>query len=93
MERFLPLLDSANVKTPLVACKVLRNEIEKLVRYQDTGLTLYPTISETYHPGIGTCDGLCNFLTFAMRSVGIPMSIDQTTWVKWTGDIHGGRCS
>lgn len=29
MDRFLPLLDSANVKTPLDACIVLRNKIEK----------------------------------------------------------------
>lgn len=82
MDRFLPLLDSANVKTPLDACIVLRNKIEKIVRYQDTGLDLYPTIDETYRSGIGTCDGLCNFIAYVMRSVGIPVTIDQTTWVK-----------
>lgn len=82
MERFLPLLDSANVETPLDACIVLRNKIEKMVRYQDTGLDLYPTIDETYRSGIGTCDGLCNFIIHAMRAVGIPVTVDQTTWVK-----------
>ena len=88
MERFLPLLDSADVKTPLEACIVLRNEIEKMVRYEDTGLSLYPTISETYRSGIGTCEGLCNFIAYAMRSAGIPVIIDQTTWVK----MDRGHC-
>lgn len=88
MERFLPLLDSADVKTPLEACIVLRNKIEKMVRYEDTGLSLYPTISETYRSGIGTCEGLCNFIAYAMRSAGIPVIIDQTTWVK----MDRGHC-
>lgn len=99
MERFLPLLDSADVKTPLEACKVLQKKIHTMVRYQDTGLTLYPTVSETYRSGIGTCEGLCNFIILAMRSVGVPVTVDQTTWVKqdrghcWSVVLDNGHFS
>jgi len=88
MDRFLPLLNSANIKTPLDACIVLRNKIEKIVRSQDTGIDIYPTINETYRSDIGTCDGLSNFMAYTMRSVGIPVTIDQTTWVK----MDRGHC-
>lgn len=62
MKRFLPLLDSAGVKTPLEACVALNEHLKSVVRYQDTGLPFYPTIEETYQSGISRCDGICNLV-------------------------------
>ena len=64
MKRFLPLLDSAGVKTPLEACVALNEHLKSVVRYQDTGLPFYPTIEETYQSGISRCDGICNLGTY-----------------------------
>lgn len=82
MQRFLPLLDSAEVKTPLEACIELQKHLKRIIKYKNTGLSLYPTLEETYYSGIGLCDGLCNLGTFIMRACGIPVTIDQTTWTK-----------
>lgn len=82
MERFVPLLDSAKVQTPLEACITLQKHLKEIIKYKNTGLSLYPTIDETYRSGIGLCDDLCNLGIFIMRAVGIPVSIDQTIWTK-----------
>ena len=81
-ERFLPILDSAKVNTPLEACITLQKYLKDFIKYKDTGLSLYPTIDETYRSSIGLCDGLCNLGIFIMRAVGIPVTIDQTIWTK-----------
>lgn len=97
MDCFLPVLDSAEVKTPLEACIVLNEKLKGIMRYQNTGLSLYPTIDETYRSGISTCDGLCNLGVFIMRAVGIPVSVDQTIWTKidlghsWCVVLNEGR--
>lgn len=57
MERFLPLLDSANVHTPLEASSILNMRLRELIMYKETGSPLYPTIEETYYSGISQCDG------------------------------------
>lgn len=82
MEKFITILDSAEVKSSLDACIVLNEQLEHIMRYQDTGLSFYPTIEETYYSGISRCEGLCDLGTFIMRSVGIPVTVDRTTWVK-----------
>ena len=82
MERFMPVLDSAKVQTPLEACITLQKYLKEIIKYKNTGLSLYPTIDETYRSGIGICDGLCNLGIFIMRAVGIPVTIDQTIWTK-----------
>lgn len=82
MERFLPVLDSAKVKTPLEACIVLNKKFREVMEYKETGLSFYPTIDETYRSGRGLCEGLCNAGTFIMRAVGIPVAVEQTVWVK-----------
>lgn len=82
MERFLPVLDSAKVKTPLDACIILNKKFREVMEYKETGLPFYPTIDETYRSGRGLCEGLCNAGTFIMRAVGIPVAVEQTIWVK-----------
>ena len=39
MKRFLPLLDSAGVKTPLEACVALNEHLKSVVRYQAVSYT------------------------------------------------------
>lgn len=82
MERFTPILDSANVKTPLEACKLLNEQLKKVVRYGETGLSFYPTIDETYRIGYSQCDGMANLGAFIMRAAGIPVAVDFTIWNK-----------
>ena len=97
MERFIPLLDSAKVTTPLEACMLLNKQLKEVIKYRNTGLSFYPTIDETYRAGISQCDGICNLGMFIMRSVGIPVAVDFTTWVKmdlghtWCAVLDGGR--
>lgn len=97
MERFIPLLDSAGVSNPLEACTVLNENLKDIMRYQETGLSFYPTVDETYKAGISRCEGLCNLGTFIMRAAGIPVAVDNTTWVKmdwghsWCAVLHDGR--
>lgn len=81
-ERFVPILDSAKVQTPLEACCVLNEHLKGIMKYGHTGLPFYPTIDETYHSGISQCEGLCNLGTFIMRACGIPVTVEQTTWTK-----------
>lgn len=82
MDRFMPFLDSANVNSTLDACILLNKHLKTIIKYQDTGLTFYPTTDETYYSGISRCEGLCDLGTLIMRSVGIPVAVDMTTWVK-----------
>lgn len=90
-ERFIPLLDSARVTSPVEACTFLNEHLKKVIRYQDTGLPLYPTIDETYRAGISQCDGICNLGTFVMRAVGVPVAVDFTIWPKM--DLGHSWCS
>lgn len=82
MQRFVALLDTAKVTTPLEACTVLNKHLRQVVKYQETGLPFYPTIDETYRAGFSRCDGMCNLGIFIMRAAGIPVTVDNTTWVK-----------
>lgn len=97
MERFVPLLDSAKVTTPLEACIVLNNELKDVIKYKYIGLPFYQNIDETYRLGIGQCEGLCNLGTFIMRACGIPVTIDVTTWTRmdlehrWCVVLDGGK--
>lgn len=82
MECFLPLLDTADVRTPLEACTVLNEQLKEVIRYRDPGFTLYPTLRETYRAGFSACEGICNLGTCIMRAVGIPVAVDITLWPK-----------
>ena len=97
MNRFLPLLDSAEIKTPLEACVKLNEHLKSIVKYQNLGFPFYPTIEETYQSGTGRCEGLCNLGAFIMRAVGIPVAIDFTIWSKmsrghtWCAVLNNGH--
>ena len=97
MRRYLPLLDSVQPQNPLEACRVINAQLAKEIRYKETGHTLQPTIEEMERAGIGTCDALCNYTTFVMRAVGIPVAVHQTTWTRmdrghtWCAVWHDGR--
>lgn len=82
MKRFMPILDSAMVTTPLEACILLNEHLKGIIKYKKTGSPFYPTIEETYYSGISQCEGICNLGIFIMRAVGIPVTVDQTTWTK-----------
>ena len=97
MERFMHLLDSAKVQTPLEACRVLNEQLKDIMKYRNTGLPFYPTIEETYKAGVAQCEGICNLGAFIMRACGIPVAIDQTTWSKmdlghsWCAVLDNGK--
>lgn len=97
MERFVPILDSANVKTPFEACTILNEHLKGIMKYGDTALPFYPTIDETYRFGISQCEGLCNLGAFIMRACGIPVAVEQTIWTKmdlghnWCAVLDNGK--
>lgn len=96
-ERFVPILDSAKVQTPLEACCVLNEHLKDIMKYRNTGLPFYPTIEETYKAGVAQCEGICNLGTFIMRACGIPVTVEQTTWTKmdlghsWCAVLDNGK--
>lgn len=97
MKRFVPLLDSAKVTSSFDACMLLNEHLKHVMKYKDPGLSFYPTLEETLSAGISRCEGLCNLGTFIMRAAGIPVTVDQTTWVKmdlghsWCAVLDGGK--
>lgn len=91
MELYLPILDSAKISNSLDACNIINERIGKQIKYGLTGSPFYPTLEETYKTGISTCDGLCNFVTYVMRAVGIPVVTDITLWSK--GDRGHSWCA
>lgn len=79
-DRYVPLLDSANVKTAFEACNVLNELLKKEIAYAETGNPLGATVEETMRSGRGTCEALCNYTVLAMRAAGIPVAVHQTVW-------------
>ena len=97
MERFLPYLEIAKVKTPLEASLVINQELTGMIHFDEISNPLYPTVEEAYQAGFGTCDGMNITVIFIMRAVGIPVTQEQTIWVKgdrghvWASVINEGR--
>ncbi|WP_255489195.1 transglutaminase-like domain-containing protein [Parabacteroides hominis] len=96
MCQYMPLLDSSWAQTPLEASMIINEQLSKEIRYQKAGSPLVNTIEETGRFGIGTCEALCNYTTFVMRAVGIPIAVHQTTWTRmafihnWCAVPHNG---
>lgn len=82
MKRYLPLVEQAHATTPLEACVVVNDQLQKDIRYFATGSPFYPSIEETQRSGVSRCEGLAAYGAFAMRAVGIPVTIDFTIWPK-----------
>lgn len=97
MNRFMPILDSAKVSTSLYACEVLNEYLKGIIKYKNYQFPFYQTIDETYRAGFSQCDGLCDLGAFIMRSVGIPVVINMTTWTKmdmkhrWCAVLDNGK--
>lgn len=82
MSRYMPLLDSAQAQNPLEAAQIVHEQLCKKIKYQETGCPLSNTIEGTEQLGIGTCEALCDYITFVMRAVGIPVAVYQTIWTR-----------
>lgn len=82
MDFFIPMLDSAHVKTPLEACVLINNYLKKKIKYIPINVPLYSTIDGTFYTGVSDCEGLCNLAIYIMRACGIPVTIDHTIWTK-----------
>ena len=80
MKRYLPLLDSAKVTTPLEAAHVINERFAKEFHFKDMLSPHYPTLETTLRNGYDACIGLCNLSVFIMRALGIPTTCDQATW-------------
>ena len=100
MDRYLPLLQKADPKTPLEACIIINQELIRTFGYDKTGGSpLYPSIEHTYETGIGICDALCMLGISIMRAVGIPVAMEETTWTKgdrghnWAAVLSNGQFS
>ena len=97
-DRYLPLLEMADPQTPLEACLIINQELMRTIQYDTSGgLGLYPSIEETYRTKKGICDDLCILGIYIMRAVGIPVAMEQTTWVKgdrghvWAAVLSNGK--
>lgn len=82
MARYMPLLDSAQVQNPLEAAQTVHEQLCKKIKYQKAGNPLASTIEGTEQLGTGTCEALCDYTTFVMRAVGVPVAVYQTTWTR-----------
>ena len=80
IDRYLPLLDSAQVTTPLEACRVINKRFSEEFVFKDMMSPHYPKLEETLKRGYDGCVGLCNLNIFIMRALGIPVTSDYTTW-------------
>ena len=97
MDKYLPLLDSICPTNSLDAFLIVHQQLKREIRYATTGSPLYPTVEETFRAGFGDCSGLCNLTIAIMRSVGIPVTVDHTLWVKmnlghsWCSVLNEGK--
>ncbi len=80
INRYLPMLDSAKVVTPLEACRLINERFAEEFYFRDMMSPHYPMMEMTLKNGYDACIGLCNLSVFIMRSLGIPTTCDHTTW-------------
>lgn len=80
IDRYLPLLDSAQVTTSLDACRLINKRFAEEFQFKDMLSPHYPMLETTLKNGYDACIGLCNLNTFIMRALGIPVTADNTTW-------------
>ena len=97
MKHFLPMIESKKAANSLEACMIINKYLKETVQYKATGHPLYPPIEETFYARIGECDALCNLATMIMRSVGIPVVVQTTTWTRmdfghaWCTVLHNDK--
>lgn len=79
--RYLPVLDSANVSTSIEACMLLNGLLKDTLNFVGY-LPTYPTVELVDKYKQSNCEGLAFYFVFLLRAVGIPVTIDCTTWAK-----------
>lgn len=87
-DRFLPILDSLQVQSPLEASKIVHSILKKNIHFLEITPPVYPTVENIYDYGLGRCDGLALMATCVMRAVGIPVSIEYTVWTKQNSEHY-----
>lgn len=80
-ERYLPVLDSAGVSSPVEACMLLNDLLKDTLNFVGI-LPVYPTVELADKYKQSNCEGLALYFTFLLRAVGIPVALDCTTWAK-----------
>lgn len=85
------LIDSLKTfNDPVKACEFINNKMMSSIRFF-TRLVSYPgniSFSNIRNSGMGVCEDMANITTIAMRSVGIPVTIDYSP--KW-GNMNTGH--
>lgn len=81
LQRYLPILDSAGVSTPVEACMLLNEVLNDTLNFVGI-LPVYPTVELTDEYKQSNCEGLGLYFVFLLRAVGIPVVLDCTTWSK-----------
>ena len=81
MDRYLPYLDSLKVTSPLEACEAINKKLIGQFKFLGT-LPLQPSLKEVDQFHVGNCNSISSYVTFLMRSLGIPVAQDITVWTK-----------
>lgn len=79
--RYISLLDSACVRNPVDACMFLNTRLKGVYRFVGV-LPSQSSVDLVDQCHWSNCEGLAVYIVFLMRSVGIPVSLDCTTWAK-----------
>lgn len=80
-KRYCFFLDSLNVEDPLGACTALNTKLKESFKFVGT-IPLNSSIESVEKYKRSNCEGLAMYFTFLMRAVGIPVTLDCTTWAK-----------
>lgn len=80
-ERYLSLLDSMEVSTPLEACNALNVYLKDKIRSRSIS-PFYTSVEYVERFRQSNCEGITVYVVFLMRAVGIPVAMDQTIWSK-----------
>lgn len=89
--RFRPVLDSLYHGSDVIqACKYLNDYLKsgREWRYSDDFNSPHLSALFLVDKRIGDCNALSDFVTYCMRSVGIPMAIDRYLWSPEYGSSH-----
>ncbi len=81
LRKYLPMVRSSQVATPVDACMLLNDSLKG--RFDFVGmLPVYSSVEMVDRYKQSNCEGLALYFIFLLRSVGIPVAIDCTTWAK-----------
>jgi len=81
LRKYLPVLRSSGVSDPVEACMLLNDSLTGDFNFVGM-LPVCPTIEMVDRYRQSNCEGLALYFIFLLRSAGIPVAIDCTTWAK-----------